>query len=77
VNENPRDRILGAAEERDLQIDPAATPDSTAMSEACSSRPSTTEMPRGGHFAAMDAPDLLVEDIRALFSALLSGRIAP
>lgn len=36
-----------------------------------------TEMPRGGHFAAMDAPDLLVEDIRALFSALLSGRIAP
>lgn len=26
-----------------------------------------TEMPRGGHFAAMDAPDLLVEDIRTFF----------
>jgi pimeloyl-ACP methyl ester carboxylesterase len=26
-----------------------------------------TEMPRGGHFAAMEAPDLLVDDIRAFF----------
>jgi epoxide hydrolase len=26
-----------------------------------------TDMPRGGHFAAMEAPDLLVEDIRAFF----------
>jgi len=25
------------------------------------------EMPRGGHFAATDAPDLLVEDIGSLF----------
>jgi len=24
-----------------------------------------TEMPRGGHFAAMEEPELLVEDIRA------------
>ena len=24
-----------------------------------------TEMPRGGHFAAMEQPDLLIEDIRA------------
>lgn len=30
-----------------------------------------TEMPRGGHFAAVDAPDLLVADIRAFFSALI------
>jgi pimeloyl-ACP methyl ester carboxylesterase len=29
-----------------------------------------TEMPRGGHFASMDAPDLLVEDMRAFFAAL-------
>jgi pimeloyl-ACP methyl ester carboxylesterase len=26
-----------------------------------------TEMPRGGHFAAMEEPELLVEDIRAFF----------
>lgn len=26
-----------------------------------------TEMPRGGHFAALEAPELLVEDVRAFF----------
>jgi hypothetical protein len=26
-----------------------------------------TRMPRGGHFAALEAPDLLAEDIRAFF----------
>ena len=26
-----------------------------------------TEMPRGGHFAAMEQPDLLVEDLRSFF----------
>jgi len=30
-----------------------------------------TEMPRGGHFAATDAPDLLIEDIRAFFGGLV------
>jgi pimeloyl-ACP methyl ester carboxylesterase len=29
-----------------------------------------TEMPRGGHFAAQEEPELLVEDIRAFFRAL-------
>jgi epoxide hydrolase len=29
-----------------------------------------TQMPRGGHFAAMDEPQLLVEDVRAFFGAL-------
>lgn len=29
-----------------------------------------TEMPRGGHFAALEEPDLLVEDIRAFFRSL-------
>jgi pimeloyl-ACP methyl ester carboxylesterase len=29
-----------------------------------------TEMPRGGHFAALEEPDLLVGDIRAFFRAL-------
>jgi pimeloyl-ACP methyl ester carboxylesterase len=27
-------------------------------------------MPRGGHFAAMEEPELLVEDIRAFFRDL-------
>jgi epoxide hydrolase len=29
-----------------------------------------TQMPRGGHFAAMEEPELLVDDVRAFFSAL-------
>jgi len=29
-----------------------------------------TEMSHGGHFAAMEQPDLFVEDIRATFAAL-------
>jgi pimeloyl-ACP methyl ester carboxylesterase len=29
-----------------------------------------TEMPRGGHFAAMEEPELLVEDMRAFFPTL-------
>jgi pimeloyl-ACP methyl ester carboxylesterase len=33
-----------------------------------------SQMPRGGHFAATDAPDLLVADIRKFFGGLLRGR---
>jgi epoxide hydrolase len=29
-----------------------------------------TEMPRGGHFAAMEEPGLLVDDVRAFFRSL-------
>ena len=32
-----------------------------------------TEMPRGGHFAASETPDLLIEDIRKFFSSLITG----
>jgi pimeloyl-ACP methyl ester carboxylesterase len=32
-----------------------------------------TEMPRGGHFAAMEQPDLLVEDLRTFFRPLRAG----
>ena len=32
-----------------------------------------TEMPRGGHFAAMEEPELLAEDIRAFFRPLRSS----
>jgi len=31
-----------------------------------------TEMPRGGHFAALEEPELLVEDIRSFFRPLRS-----
>jgi microsomal epoxide hydrolase len=33
-----------------------------------------TEMPRGGHFAAMEEPELLAEDIRTWFRAFRDGR---
>jgi pimeloyl-ACP methyl ester carboxylesterase len=29
-----------------------------------------TEMPRGGHFAALEEPELLAEDMRAFFHDL-------
>ena len=29
-----------------------------------------TRMPRGGHFAALEAPDLLADDVRAFFRPL-------
>jgi microsomal epoxide hydrolase len=32
-----------------------------------------TDMPRGGHFAAMEEPELLVEDIRTFFRPLRSA----
>jgi pimeloyl-ACP methyl ester carboxylesterase len=32
-----------------------------------------TEMPRGGHFAALEAPDLLAEDVTTFFRTLRSG----
>jgi len=32
-----------------------------------------TEMPRGGHFAAWEEPELLADDIRAFFRPLRSG----
>ncbi len=32
-----------------------------------------TEMPRGGHFAAMEQPELLVDDLREFFRPLRSG----
>jgi hypothetical protein len=38
-------------------------------SGVCAS-PGFTQMPRGGHFAALEEPDLLVEDLRAFFRPL-------
>jgi len=31
-----------------------------------------TEMPRGGHFAALEQPELLVEDVRKFFASVVS-----
>ena len=31
-------------------------------------------MPRGGHFAAMEAPDLFIGDVREFFGGLRHGR---
>jgi pimeloyl-ACP methyl ester carboxylesterase len=33
-----------------------------------------SEFDRGGHFAALEAPDLLVADVRSFFGALIGGR---
>ena len=33
-----------------------------------------TEMARGSHFAAVDAPELLLEDVRAFFRELRQAR---
>jgi pimeloyl-ACP methyl ester carboxylesterase len=33
-----------------------------------------TEMPKGGHFAALEQPDLLVGDIRKFFAKLTSNK---
>src|SRR5207248_1466578 len=33
-----------------------------------------TQMPRGGHFAALEQPGLLIEDIRAFFRQLREAR---
>jgi microsomal epoxide hydrolase len=32
-----------------------------------------TEMPRGGHFAALEVPELLVDDVRAFYRGLRAG----
>jgi pimeloyl-ACP methyl ester carboxylesterase len=36
-----------------------------------------TEMPHGGHFAALEEPELLVEDVRAFFSGLRDSKTQP
>lgn len=36
-----------------------------------------TEMPRGGHFAALEQPDLLVQDVRTFFAKVTNGAPAP
>ncbi|KFL26644.1 epoxide hydrolase [Devosia sp. 17-2-E-8] len=53
----------------------AVSPDDFRSVRAFAARSTTdiaqwTEMPRGGHFAASDAPDLLVADMRKFFGAL-------
>ncbi|WP_437672340.1 alpha/beta fold hydrolase [Sorangium sp. So ce131] len=35
-----------------------------------------TEMPRGGHFAALETPELLLEDVRGFFRSLRASQAA-
>ena len=44
------------------------------MGGAFLQRTAWTEMPRGGHFAAMEEPELLAEDIRIWFRTFRGGR---
>ena len=41
-----------------------------AWVEACYDLRSYTELPRGGHFAAMEQPELFVDDVRSFFRGL-------
>jgi hypothetical protein len=36
-----------------------------------------TRMPRGGHFAAAEAPELLAQDLRTFFDELCAGTMRP
>lgn len=53
-----------------LALFPADNPPPREMAERFFDVQRRTEMPRGGHFAAMEEPELLVEDIRAFFHGL-------
>ena len=52
---------------------PNAPPPPVAWIERAYNLRRHTPMPRGGHFAALEEPDLLVEDIRAFFRPLRFG----
>ena len=53
-----------------LALFPADNPPPREMADRFFDVRRWTEMPRGGHFAAMEEPELLVEDIRAFFRGL-------
>jgi pimeloyl-ACP methyl ester carboxylesterase len=53
-----------------LALFPRDNPPPREMAERFFNVQRWTEMPRGGHFAAMEEPELLVEDIRAFFRGL-------
>ena len=70
----PRDaRVLaedqGAGRRRDVP-EGAGALDRGAGLEARINITQWTEMPRGGHFAALEQPELLLEDVRAFFRPL-------
>jgi microsomal epoxide hydrolase len=50
--------------------DPPQVPIPRSFAERCLRIKRWTEMPRGGHFAAMEEPELLAGDIRAFFESL-------
>lgn len=55
-----------------LALFPADNPPPRETAERSLNVQHWTEMPRGGHFAALEEPELLVEDLRAFFRRLRS-----
>ncbi len=53
-----------------MALFPKDTPPPRALAERTLRIERWTEMPHGGHFPALEAPDLLAEDIRAFFHTL-------
>ena len=54
-----------------LRVLPARNPASAALvREEVFNIQRWTEMPRGGHFAALEAPDLLATDVTTFFRSL-------
>lgn len=68
LNLSPSDRAMPpvgvAAFPKEIPLPPRA------LAERSLNIARWTDMPRGGHFAAMEQPDLLAEDIRAFFRPL-------
>jgi pimeloyl-ACP methyl ester carboxylesterase len=53
-----------------MALFPKDTPPPRALAERTLRIERWTEMPHGGHFAALEVPDLLVEDLRAFYRPL-------
>jgi len=53
---------------------PASLPGAPACAERFFNVPRWIEMPRGGHFAAMEEPALLADDLRTFFRPLRGDR---
>ncbi|QBD75008.1 epoxide hydrolase [Ktedonosporobacter rubrisoli] len=53
-----------------MALFPKDTPAPRALAERTLRIERWTEMPRGGHFPALEEPELLVEDLRAFYSSL-------
>ena len=82
VSETPRDRDLGQPSSADAALRPRGAGRRAMRRRACPLRSAIpaanvgrarvqrcawTNMPRGGHFAALEAPELLAGDVKQFF----------